>query len=983
MTALDRTAYPRLRRQPSARELAERFTPTAEELALARGPASQLCFLALLKTFQQLGYFPRPTELPLAILQHLRTVLGLPPDVAPDITARTRYKHHEAIRAQLGIRADPRAARHVAIQATAEAARVLDHPADLVNVALEALARGRYELPAFSTLDRLVGRVRALVNGRFHAQVWERLSDAERARLERLLEPADGGPRTPYHDLKQLPKRPSRSHLQQLLDHLDWLITVFDARAALVDLPPAKIRHFAAECKALDAAELKDVAPRKRLTLLLCLLQQAQQRARDDLADLLIKRMRQVHTAAQEDLVALRARQREATDELVATLAEVLEVLEEDPDDDLAARGEVPLLLGRCAAVRAVAGDNYLPLLWPRFRSHRATLCRLARTLTFRSTTQERALVQALALLLAHHDRDGKYLPVEVDLSFASEPWQRAVVVGRGRRRRLLRRPFEVCVFTYLAAELRSGDVSIDGSGAYADYREQLLPWSACAPLVADYAREIGLPETADGFVAQLRTWLDETARAVDAGVPSNTALELSPEGRPSLKRPPRPEPRPAVRRLEAALLDRLPERPLLDVLCNVEHWTHWTRHFGPRSGSEPKLERAAERYLLTTFAYGCNLGPAQAARHLGGAISAHTLSFVNRRHVSAQQLEAALRDLINTYHRFGLPKHWGAGKAAAADGTQYDLYEENLIAEYHPRYGAFGGIAYHHVADSYIALFSHFIPCGVWEAIYILEGLLKNTSDVQPDTVHADTQGQSAPVFALAHLLGIQLMPRIRNWKDLTFYRPTKEARYAHLDPLFTEVVDWKLIETHWQDLLQVALSVRAGKLSSAVLLRKLGVDSRKNRLYQAFRELGRVVRTAFLLRYLSEPALRAQIQADTNKVEAYNGFASWCFFGGDGVIAENDPEEQEKRIKYNDLVANAIIFQNVVDMTYALRDLVREGYPVTRADVAALSPDLTKTIRRFGAYTVNLDTAPLPLDGELALPLPEEPEEAAERPA
>jgi hypothetical protein len=140
-------------------------------------------------------------------------------------------------------------------------------------------------------------------------------------------------------------------------------------------------------------------------------------------------------------------------------------------------------------------------------------------------------------------------------------------------------------------------------------------------------------------------------------------------------------------------------------------------------------------------------------------------------------------------------------------------------------------------------------------------------------------------------------------------------------------------------------------------------------------------VVRTVFLLRYLSEPALRAQTQADTNEVEAYNGFARWCFFGGDGVIADNDPEEQEKRIKYNDLVANAVIFQNVVDMTYALRDLVREGYPLTRADVAALSPYLTKRVRRFGTYTVNLDLVPQPLDGELALPLPEESEEATER--
>jgi len=90
-----------------------------------------------------------------------------------------------------------------------------------------------------------------------------------------------------------------------------------------------------------------------------------------------------------------------------------------------------------------------------------------------------------------------------------------------------------------------------------------------------------------------------------------------------------------------------------------------------------------------------------------------------------------------------------------------------------------------------------------VWEAIYILEGLLKNTSDIQPTTIHADTQGQSAPVFGLAHLLGIKLMPRIRNWKDLRFFRPSTDARYKHIDSLFSDTIDWDLIETHWPDLL------------------------------------------------------------------------------------------------------------------------------------------------------------------------------------
>ena len=80
--------------------------------------------------------------------------------------------------------------------------------------------------------------------------------------------------------------------------------------------------------------------------------------------------------------------------------------------------------------------------------------------------------------------------------------------------------------------------------------------------------------------------------------------------------------------------------------------------------------------------------------------------------------------------------------RPAPAYGTKYELAENNLLAEYSIRYRAYGGVAYHHMAGTYIALFSHFIPCGVWEVIYILEGLLKNTSDIQPTAVHADTPG-------------------------------------------------------------------------------------------------------------------------------------------------------------------------------------------------------------------------------------------------
>lgn len=93
-----------------------------------------------------------------------------------------------------------------------------------------------------------------------------------------------------------------------------------------------------------------------------------------------------------------------------------------------------------------------------------------------------------------------------------------------------------------------------------------------------------------------------------------------------------------------------------------------------------------------------------------------------------------------------------------------------------------------------------------------------------------------------------------------------------------------------------QVILSIYEGKISSNIILRKLGNYSRKNRLYKAFQEVGRVIRTIFLLQYISDSQLRQQITAATNKAESYNGFSKWFFFGGEGIIGYNDPEEQEK---------------------------------------------------------------------------------------
>jgi hypothetical protein len=70
--------------------------------------------------------------------------------------------------------------------------------------------------------------------------------------------------------------------------------------------------------------------------------------------------------------------------------------------------------------------------------------------------------------------------------------------------------------------------------------------------------------------------------------------------------------------------------------------------------------------------------------------------------------------DVIGQYVRFQLPRHWGSGRAAIAVGTHVKLRENNLLGSRHIRYGGYGGIAYHHVADTNIALFTSFITRGV-----------------------------------------------------------------------------------------------------------------------------------------------------------------------------------------------------------------------------------------------------------------------------
>ena len=977
MASIERTVYPRIKQNFSKTELIDFYSPTEDEIRFVqkttRREETQFHLLILLKTFQKLGYFPNLEEIPDRLLKFLRRALRLNIGVLPLVARNTQFLQQAKVLEFLKVHRFDEIARKILIRSVYEKAQVMDNPADLINAAIEILLKEQYELPAFSTIDRLVKRIRTLVNRRLWNQILHRLTSEKTVQLDNLLQPDPKSYRTPYNSLKQLPKKPTLKHLQELLTHLQWLQGVGDFSVVLQNIPPLKIKHFAGEAKVLDAAEMKDFKEPKRMALVVCLVYRAQIKTRDALAQMFIRRIAKMHRDGKSALQKIQFKHLEKSEKLVAIFSGILQNVDLSQTDaevgqtlkSILGQQDLPTLAEDCELLSAFHGNNYFPLLWKLYRSHRSALFRLLTSLEFKSTSQDDSMIKALKFLIANENRKSEFLEPTVDLSFAEEKWREIILKMVDGNSFYDRKLFEVCVFSHLAQELKAGDIAIVGSEDYGDYRDGLLDWTECQPMIEEYCQEVGLPISPTEFVAKLKAELTKIADEIDKTTPKNAALTIAKNGELILQKIEKQEVSATAKKLAEAIVDRMPERNLLDILSHVEFHTKFTRHFGPLSGSDPKLEKPSERYLLTMFTYGCNLGPAQAARHMRGVISARMLSFVNHRHINANKLEASLVDLLDNYHRFRLPKFWGDGKHAAADGTKYDLYEQNLMAEYHIRYGGYGGIAYHHVSDLYVALFSHFIACGTWEAVYIIDGLLKNDSEIQPDTLHADTQGQSTTVFGLSYLLGIELQPRIRNIKDLVFYKPDKQKKYKHLDSLFKESIAWDLIETHWQDLMQVVLSIKAGKILPSALLRKLNNYSRKNRLYLAYRELGRVVRTKFLLKLISDRKFREEINAHTNKVESFHNFAKWINFGGE-VIQENDPEEQEKLIKYNNLIANSLIFQNVIDQTRIIKNLMLDGFAVKAEDLKILSPYLTAHIKRFGDYVVDLSEIPPPLDVE-----------------
>src|SRR6266851_2728227 len=221
---------------PSARELHVFYTPQPDEVAWARGVSGSgehlLALLVWTKCFGRLGYFPALADVPVVVVEHVRRDLGLAEGtVAVYASARTAERHRDLVRRRLGVVRDPAGARKVAAEAIREASTRKNNPPDLINIALERLVEGCFELPGFSTLDQMASTIRGEVNAGIFAGIAGRAGPAGIGRLEALLEVSGPTAKSDFNRLKKTAPRPSWTNFRVQLDHLRWVDGIGDAPA--------------------------------------------------------------------------------------------------------------------------------------------------------------------------------------------------------------------------------------------------------------------------------------------------------------------------------------------------------------------------------------------------------------------------------------------------------------------------------------------------------------------------------------------------------------------------------------------------------------------------------------------------------------------------------------------------------------------------------------------------------------------------------
>ena len=983
-----------MQRHWTDRDLETYWSCSSDELKLLppHEASSRLGVAASLKFFQLEGYFPASgRDIPSAAIDYMAKQLHVAPNAIADYDwqGRTGKRHRGQLRTALGIRL-----------ATAEDFKVVeswlredvvpwDHNLRHLQDAVHEWYRSRLiERPSEGRIERLVRSAVRMHESEIFDSTAAKLLPRTRKALDALIETssrsddAAGDEISDWHGtsfsvLKTDPGRVSLRSVLRELEKLHEIETLGLPDNLCAEIQPKVLRQYRLRAAAEPPREVRRHPEPIRYTLLAAFCWQRRQEIIDGLVDLLIQIVHRIAVRAEKKVV----------EELVGDLQKV--------------HGKTTLLFKMAEAALAqpegvvrevlypVVSEQTLADLVKEYRSHGPTYQRhvyailrasysghyrrmlppLLDALDFRTTlVTHRPIINALAFIKANRESRKQHFAVDgtVPIEGVIPPQWRELVLEPDARGQVQvnRINYEISALHSLREGLRCKAIWVAGADRFRNPDED-LPADFDVQRTTYYAA-LHQPESADDFIAGVRQAMEDALTRFNDGLPNNPKVTLRAQGKNRIKLSPlEPQPEPAnILHLKAELMNRWPMTRLLDVLKETDLRVGFSDAFHSVASREV-LDRhlLQPRVLRCLYGLGTNAG---LKRVVAGDPSLHyyDLLYIRRRYLHKDVLRDAIGRVANATFAIRRPEIWGEGTTScASDAKKFGAWDQNLMTEWHIRYGGRGVMIYWHVEKKSVCIYSQLKRCSSSEVAAMMEGVLRHCTEMEVEQHYVDSHGQSEVAFAFSHLLGFDLMPRLKAIASQKLSRPHpgNVDAYPNLQPILTQPINWALIRQHYDEMIQYATALRFGTAEPESILRRFTRNNVQHPTYRALVELGKALKTTFLARYLHEEALRREINAGLNVVENWNSANGFIFYGKSGEIATNRLDDQELSVLSLHLLQSCLVYIN----TLMLQDiLVAPAWMarMTADDFRALSPLVYTHVNPYGTFELDM-AARLPL--------------------
>ena len=494
--------------------------------------------------------------------------------------------------------------------------------------------------------------------------------------------------------------------------------------------------------------------------------------------------------------------------------------------------------------------------------------------------------------------------------------------------------------------QFRPFDTYLLDAAAWAQQRQELLFQTNLTPL--------GEPGPwLDALQEKLAAAFARTFERLNAG--TNPAVRQRADGRPRFLTPARPadETPPAPR----PLFPGAGQISLHEVLHTVNaqcRFTDCLDHWNPRH----RPPRPAERvFFAGVMAYGCNLGltrMAHATKHVAQSTLENTVNW----YFSLDHLRRANDAVIALTGKLPVSRLFQRDPAqthTSSDGQKFPVAVDSIHATHSYKYFGQGKglVSYGFLDDRHRLFHSLTISSSDREAAYLVDGLFHN--DVVESTIHStDTHGFTEVNFGLTYLITVACAPRIQSFQDqqLYYFAGVEVPDLTAYALRMGKPLDRGLIEAQWETILRLVVSLKQKHVTASTVLKRLNSYSQHHPLYLALRELGRAVRTEFLLRYMDDQDLRKRIDDQLDKLESTHHFARAVFYGQNGQLRYAGKEEQQVADACKRLVQNVIVCWNCLYLNQQLFQTAPAERQALADAIARISPVSWQHINLQGEF-------------------------------